>query len=452
LGTDGTAGLAGRALSGVSAATVAGVASTLAGGGQVGIGTLAAGFLGVFYAAGGEHITAPKTRSSVESTTTRGADVVDQTHPPTVPAHTPPHAAANTNDGAPQAQPATQPAPAAHTAAAAGDHSTHAVAHGLPAQADPGAQSSVPSTTGQHGRDHTEMADPHPSPSQAPPQAGSERSAAMSDPTVPPPTARQPGIDPPPSSTVGSPTPEGNLPRSAPVTNGPTVAPHSPPVPAVAEQPGPVSLPATTPDIPRADIPDPRSTPPTISDRATNAAPTPTPDTRAGLAESRSATAELTQPAASAAAPSLATTTHVDPRTRLGDLDRVEEAAHPGETVVQRQAQPSELDPAAIGHTARFGAHLLGCGEETRVDTGRPADLLSTRRDRARPDSTRDDTNRPHGARPRTLPRRSNVARAVPDDLQPATATRGQAPLMAAEDIGIMKASHHDTRPNPGEP
>ena len=123
LGTQGTAGLLGRALTGVSSATAANVAGTLAGGGQVGLGTFTGGLLGLAHGAGGEHGAVPEGTNGVEP-----------------PASAASNAGGSANDGAPQAHSAAAPAPSAQMATAAGDHGSELAVSGVPAESDSSAR------------------------------------------------------------------------------------------------------------------------------------------------------------------------------------------------------------------------------------------------------------------------------------------------------------------------
>ncbi|MGE2818037.1 hypothetical protein ACQI5H_23270 [Mycobacterium heidelbergense] len=345
----------------------------------------------------------------------------------------------DSNAGLPQtnaAPPPTKPTPPALSTG-------RPDAHGSPGAGDPGTRSATGSTP-EHPSAPTEVAAQNTHPSEAANTADSQARPATALPgaseTTPAARSHEEGVL--------------NL-TSAPHEARPPNDPISPPHADSVAQSAAAGSPAGTPDMPRAAAPEPSSTPPASSERGSGVGPpSPTSDARAGLVESSSAAGEsAAQPTGAAAARSADTTAaHTGPSTQHGDVERAG-AGHTSGSVVERPAQPIAAEPAAAGQATRSAAdaHLVDRGDATRGDNRRPADPLTTRRDPARPDNTRDDTNRSAGARRGKL-RRSGVARDIHGDLQPATATRAKDPLAEAEDIGIIKASHDNSGPGPGEP
>jgi hypothetical protein len=456
------------AVTGLASAEAANLAGTLAGGGHIGADTFLGGAIGLVH--GGLHGGADEHGAPVQdpTETPMPANAID-THPTlrferveqqpdgtttfawpgdqTGAVHDP---SASTSDGAPQAIAARPTTSAADPAGAAGDRG--ASSNGSPGAADPGARSSGGSTavaTSAHGDG-----------AGASPRSLNETPPAL-DTAASPADHLTAGVDPAPATNAplnaGGP-PEGRLDLSSsapPVSVGPVAYAGSTAVSDLVGQSGGLGSPAGSPDMARGAAPDPSSIPPASSDHGPSlGSSSPTPDTRAGLTEPSSAAAEsAAQPAgAPAARTSDTTAAQARPGTPHGDFERVE-AGQAGASVVERSAPRIGPESATTGQAGRSGvdAHLVGRGEGARVDSGRTADPVTTRRDPARPDSGRDDSNRPGGARPGKLPRRSGVARDTPEDLQPA-AIRAPDPLAAAEDIGIIKASHGDSGPDPGEP
>jgi hypothetical protein len=473
-----------KALTGLTSAEAANVLATWAGGGQVGEATFAGGLIGVLEAGHQEgkpgvldrlknglgrlthgrpespDIAGAFADSAAGQARGPAASVVDRPDGHSGPASTASDAGGSGNDGAPQAHSAAAPAAPAQTPTAASEHATGSAAHGLPEHSDPGAQSSVASTTG-HAPSHADVvASEQLRPSEPMPATGNAHSTAVPDPADSGASRMTTGVDPAPATNAPHSTGirEGTLDLSSParpVSVGPIADAGSPAASDLAGQSGAVGVPAATPDMARSAISDPSSLPPASSDPGpTVGSPNATSDARAGLAESSSATGE------SAAKPAGAPATHTSDTaaaqavagSQHGDLERVE-AAQAGGSITERPPQPIDPEPAAAGQAGRSSvdAHLIDRGEGARAESRRPADPLSTRRDRPRPNSSRDDSNRPHGARPGKL-HRSGVVRDIPEELQPATSTRTADPLAAGKDIGVIKATHDDTRPDPSEP
>jgi uncharacterized protein YukE len=469
------------AVTGLASGEAANVAGTLAGGGHVGTDTLLGGAIGLAHGglggANGEHGTPVQDPTE----TPMPGNAID-THPTLVfekqPDGTPDgtfawpgeHAgaagdtAARATDGAPQAIAAPQPAPAADPAGAAGDRATGSPsaategeggtasrgANESPGGSDSAAKSSSGSTAATTSA-QGEVEGPTPGSVNATP--------AVPDAAASPAARLAAGLDSAPATNapLGSGIPEGRLDLSTPprpVSVGPVAEPGNL---AVSDLIGPsaaAGLPAGAPDIPRGPEPDPIATSLAMSDRGSSVGPpSPTPDARAGLAESSSAAGESTpQPAAAAAARTSDTTaTQAGPRSQLGDLERVA-AGQAGKSVAELAPQPTGPEPAPASQAGqpRADAHLLDGNEGKHADSRRTTDPLTPRRDPARPDNTRDDSNRPGSARPE--PRRSSVARDVPKDLQPTAATRAQNPLAAAKDIGVIEAHRDDSGAGPGQP
>ena len=436
LGTEGSTAMRALkgAVTGLASGEAANVAGTLAGGGNVGADTLLGGAIGVVHGglggAFGEHgVSVPEpTENAVP------ANAID-THPTLRFERQPDGTFAwpgeTTNDGGPQAHTAsptttTEP-PAANSELGAG-----APSHALPAAGDPGARSVEATTT---------------------------TPAAAADAGHLPATSVTAGLDAPPAAhaSVSAHLPEGTLDPSLtspaahtgplPATASPMVSPLPPPsnaaspatpaAPTVPTAAGPSSPAQTVPSAAGPPPPVPTSPPASPGPNAGLSSPTPGP--HAGAAEISAAGTPSPEPAGVPAAGRVDITARSDAGTH--------------ETAAEKAAaQPVGVDPTALAGRSGADAHLLSRSEGTRADSGRVTDPLTTRRDPARPESTRDDSNRPGGARPTKLPRRSGVARDVPEDLQPAAITRAPHPLAAAKDIGVIKASRDDSGPGPGEP
>jgi TipAS antibiotic-recognition domain len=455
LGSEGTAGIVKNVVTGLSSGVAANVAGQLIHGNDISLRTFLAAAPALFDMGEPGSGSASSVHDPADSAVP--ANAID-THPtlrferqpdgtfawPGEHADTIQDPSASTNEGAPQALAAAPRTPAADPAGAAGDR-----ANGAPpattasesATGPPGARDSA--TTSSNGSTaeatpaHGDLTGPNP--------RSVNPTPATPDTAAPPPAHLTADVDAAPATnaSLGSGIREGALDLSSPapaVSVGPVADAGSPAVSDLAGQSAAVGVPAAAPEMPRAAAPDPSSTPPATPSGPSAGSPNPTPDARAGLAESHSAARESApQPTRVPAAGRFDTTATPD----AGTHDTVAEHA--------ASAQAVGVDPAAPAGRSGADAHLLGRSEGTRADTGRATDPLTTRRDPARPDSTRDDSHRPAGARPGKLPRRSGVARDVSDDLQPAT-TRAPNPLAAAEDIGGIKARHNDSGPRPAEP
>jgi uncharacterized protein (DUF885 family) len=168
----------------------------------------------------------------------------------------------------------------------------------------------------------------------------------------------------------------------------------------------------------------------------------PTPDTRAGVAEPATVAKSTFEQAGAPAARAFDTTLlHADP-----DADDTTSAEQPA------AMHATGVDRAAQAGRPEVSSHVAGREDNSAADRQRrSADPVTKRQDAStRLGSTRRDSGTSPRGRPGKL-HRSDVARDVSCDLQPA-ATRTPDPLPAAEETGIITARHDHSDPGPGEP
>jgi hypothetical protein len=329
------------------------------------------------------------------------------------------------NGTEPQAHTASAPAPTTEPPVAG---VSSAPAHALPAAGDPGARSVEATTTTPPAAADTVhlLATSFAAGLDAAPAAHASVGSQLSEGTLDLSTASPAAHTATASAAVSSLPAPSNVasPASSAAPTMPTAAGPSSPAPTLPSAAGPPPAAPTSPPAP----PGPNA-----------GLSSPTPSPHAGPAEISPAAKPSPELAGAPAGGRVDTTATPD----AGTHDNPAEHAAP--------AQPVGVDPAASAGRSGADAHPLSRGEGTRVHRERAIDPLITRRDPARPESSRDDSNRPGGARPAKPARQSGVARDIPQDLQPAVATRAPDLIAAAQEIRVIKAHHDDNGPGPGE-